>query len=530
MLQVAAPTSWFRTAKAIALAPLLLAAAALSSANAGARLLQIIHTNDLHSHLEHAEDHEVGGYAAVKAQIDILKAQSRAEGIDVLVLDAGDFTEGSPFFLADKGEQSWKMMNAMGYDAVALGNHDYLMGQVDLNRIVGNVRPRFPVLAANFDPDPRLANIRRHFRPFQEFQKSGLKIAVLGLTTDEFVYKWRVGDRSIGKPVLSAFDYAPELKGRNDLVIALTHLGERADQMLVRNVNGMDLVIGGHSHTSLHEPIRVKSPDGTVVPIVQAGKHGEVIGDLLVDVEPGRPLEILRYRLIPVHANGPHDPFVDHSIQIARRSLEAQYGHDWLHESLGVTEVPMLTPMQGPTVWGQIAADAMRDAGKADFSLDAGGLLFGDNVPGGAITREKIFQFYPRVFSFDHPLGWTVWTTRVRGWVLKVGITQAIGNGLLLNFSSNVTYDLVGSGSRKKVRNIRINGRKIRTFGMYTMATPEGIGRAIREMSIPFKLFFRKARDSGKPIWTAIEEQVRRLGVIKVGDALRLGRVAAIAP
>ena len=165
------PRHWVRPAVA-----LLAAFGALCfSALAHSTLLQILHTNDLHSHFEEAEDQSLaglvpphppmGGYAQVKAMIDKLKAEAAAQGIETLVLDAGDFTEATQYFLADQGEASWEIMNAMGFDAVTLGNHDYLMGQTDLDRIVGRAQPTFPVLSANFIHSRNLLNLNRHFKP-----------------------------------------------------------------------------------------------------------------------------------------------------------------------------------------------------------------------------------------------------------------------------------------------------------------------------------------------------------------------------
>src|SRR5262245_42283193 len=106
-----------------------------------AQRLQILHTNDLHAHFDEAEDlslaqgnenkpsRPTGGYAQVKALIDKLKREAAAEGTESLVLDAGDFSEGTQYFLIDKGEETWRLMDTMGYDAVALGNHDFYIGQ-----------------------------------------------------------------------------------------------------------------------------------------------------------------------------------------------------------------------------------------------------------------------------------------------------------------------------------------------------------------------------------------------------------------
>ena len=152
--------------------------------SAHSRPIQIIHTNDLHSHLEHSSDHSRGGFAAVKAKIDEIKARAAAQGIESIVLDAGDFSEGNPFYLAAKGESIYRVMDAMGYDAVTIGNHDWLMGTRDLDRLVTTLRPRFAFLGANFLMPAPAGQDKPSIRPFHEIRRAGLKIAILGLTTD----------------------------------------------------------------------------------------------------------------------------------------------------------------------------------------------------------------------------------------------------------------------------------------------------------------------------------------------------------
>src|SRR6185312_7349897 len=110
----------------------------------------------------------IGSYAALKTHIDALKKAAQDQGIDTLVLDAGDFTEGTQMFLADKGEASWRVMNELGYDAVTVGNHEYLMGQDDLDRIVGDVKPKFNLLCANFEVWDDLKNLPKYLKPYVE--------------------------------------------------------------------------------------------------------------------------------------------------------------------------------------------------------------------------------------------------------------------------------------------------------------------------------------------------------------------------
>lgn len=495
-----------------------------------ARPIQILHTNDLHSHLEYGDSRGTGGYEAVHRVIERLKARAAEQNIEALVLDAGDFSEGSPFFFADEGRASWKAIDSMGYDAVAIGNHDWLISASQMNEILGAIRPRTPFVAANFAFSSRLKNLARHVVPHVELRKAGLRIAVLGLTTNEFVYRWRVHQGDITDPIARANELLPELRARNDMVIALTHLGTEVDLELARNTSGIGLVVGGHSHTLLHSPLLAKNTRGIPVPVVQAGQHGEYVGDLLVDMEPGKPVQVLRYALVPVHREEPPElasagraPASVHAtedmarqVREARAALERRYTPDWLYEPVAFSEVPVERPLYGPTVWGNLTAEAMQEAGSADLSLDVGE-FYGEDQPAGPVTRESLMWLYPRSFDTRDSRGWTVWNVKVPGWLLAIVLSEAMKVGRFLN-TSGVTYEVHSDEQGTRVENIRIGGRRLRYHREYTVAVSEGIGRGALEISFLLRAIF-DPEDTGVPVWTAIERKARQLGGVIRDDS-----------
>ena len=134
--------------------------------NGQAKLVQILHTNDLHSYLESTiKDPKKGGYATLKTLIDREKLRAMKQGIPTLVLDAGDFLEGNLFFLSDGGKQVMRVMNQMGYDAAVLGNHDWLMGTRQMDDYLKEVPPNFPLLAANFSAKNNFSVIQKTIQP-----------------------------------------------------------------------------------------------------------------------------------------------------------------------------------------------------------------------------------------------------------------------------------------------------------------------------------------------------------------------------
>ena len=412
----------------------------LFASSARAQQLEIIHTNDLHSHFESGDDESRGGYAAVKATMDRLKAEAQASGIETLTLDAGDFSEGSPFYMANNGEDSWRIVQEMGYDAITIGNHDWLVGPDQMNAIAAAVNPQTPLLSANLKVESRFGALNKYIIPHVEFTRAGVHIGVVGLSTDDIDYSWRITDGKIESPNDVGKSEVDELRLRNDIVIALTHLGVDADQSLAAHVAGIDVIVGGHSHTVLEEPVWVKDPEGRQVPIVQTGAHGDYVGDLLIDYEPGQPVKILHYRLVPVFKSWAQDATMLARVAAARRDLEKKYTPQWLYEVLGVSDAPWESPQEHPTPWGNLYVDAIREAVGADLGLDDSE-FFGGNQPAGPITRETIMSFYPRTFDLTHPLGWTVWTIKVPGWLLDAVLHETVGTASFFNLS-NCEFDV----------------------------------------------------------------------------------------
>lgn len=464
----------------------------LSASQTQAREIQILHTSDLHSHFEHAEDRDRGHYGAIKATLDRLRSEAAARGVDTLQFDSGDFSEGTPFFYAEEGALSWRSMDEMGYDAVALGNHDYLTGQEDMDRVIGETRPRFALVAANFTPDRNLRNLANKLTPSAEFVRAGLRITVVGATTDDRIYKWRAGRGAIGAvhpPVHAAVKAA---RATSDLVIALTHIGIDEDIKLAKTTRGLDLILGGHSHSTRSLPTFTKTRDKRSIPIVHSGKHGENIGQLILDVEPGRAPRFVSFQLVPVRVSAPHDWRMDQFVRSARARFEAQFKSNWLHEVIGYSPTPMTPPTHGDTTWGTLFGDAIRHASRADISVDAGN-LFGDWQPGGPITREKLFAFYPRTFEFGAGIGWRIWLAECDGWIVQILIDQFRANGLYATVTGN-------------------GGQKLAPFRRYTIAVSESIGRAITEMMPGLDLIFLNPRSTGIPVLDAVEAELKRRG------------------
>ncbi|MDP5305640.1 bifunctional metallophosphatase/5'-nucleotidase [Paracoccus spongiarum] len=277
--------------------------AALSAGSVQAEMvLHVLHTNDVHSRVEPINAYDstcdaetlaanecFGGVARIASKIKELRSQIRAEGGNVIVLDAGDQYQGSLFYTTYKGEEVVEFMSATGYDAMVVGNHEFDDGPEGLARLASGVE--FPVTAGNIDVSQ--SNILRDvIANSVTLEINGEKIGIVSaLATD-------TPELAAPGPNIIFSDDIDSLKGDVqelteagvDKIIALNHVGYRRDQQIAAQVPGLDAVIGGHSHTLLGDmdgaegpyPTMVAGPDGTEVPVAQAYSYSKYLGHLVL--------------------------------------------------------------------------------------------------------------------------------------------------------------------------------------------------------------------------------------------------------
>mgnify|MGYP000235627839 CR=1 FL=1 len=247
--------------------------------------LTILHTNDMHSHIypfTSGRNKGLGGMAERAALIKKIRNQEE----HVLLLDAGDIFQGTPYFNFYGGELEFKLMSEMKYDAVTLGNHDFDNGLKGLKEQLPHAN--FPFLIANYDfSDTILKDI---FKPYKVFRKGDLKIGVfgIGIELDGLVPKKLYQNTVYQDPIISANHYATLLKQKEkcDLVVCISHLGFKyksnklSDMVLASQTRDIDLIIGGHTHTFLKKPAKQLNLDGKQVLINQVGWAGINIGKI----------------------------------------------------------------------------------------------------------------------------------------------------------------------------------------------------------------------------------------------------------
>ena len=253
--------------------------------------LVILHTNDAHSQIyplnTNLADTMKAGRAGFLRRIAMLKEERRKHP-DLLLFDSGDFSQGSPYSTMFKGDVEVGLMNRMHYDAATIGNHEFDFGLDNMVRLFRMAN--FPIVCANYDF--RGTALEGLVKPYIILKRNGLKIGVFGLAPqlDGLVVKANYGKIVYNDPVSCAQKVIDELKAKKcDLIICISHLGWNiegvSDEEVIAGTRGLDLVLGGHSHTYLTKLEYVKDLDGKWVGDDQNGKHAIFVGKLVLDLK-----------------------------------------------------------------------------------------------------------------------------------------------------------------------------------------------------------------------------------------------------
>lgn len=268
---------------------LVLGGLSLSSFNDPVKKITILHTNDVHSHIDPfpADDPRNANMGGVARRATLIE-NIRQENENVLLLDAGDIFQGTPYFNYYGGELEFKLMSMLKYDLATLGNHDFDNGIDGFYAQLPHAK--FDFVSANYDfKNTMLDGI---IKPYKVFIKNGIRIGVFGLgielagLVDKRLYKETV----YNDPIEVAKDITKTLKQdeKCDLVICLSHIGflyknepdKVCDITLAQKTRNIDLIIGGHTHTFLKKPYIEKNLDGEEVLINQVGCYGLNLGQV----------------------------------------------------------------------------------------------------------------------------------------------------------------------------------------------------------------------------------------------------------
>ena len=440
----------------------------LAGAASGTGELIICHTNDMHSRILPEDD---WGKAIGLAEIAAAVKEARRGHPATLWLDAGDTIHGMPMINVTKGESMAPLLNEAGLDAMAPGNHDFNYGFEQLLKVSKEMK--FPVLCANL---VREQNGKQVFPGYKIFRLQGLKVGVFGLSTPETAYTCNP-DNVVGlkfqNPAERAREMVKKLRPKCDVVIGLMHLGlnehsEFTSERIAREVEGIDLIVDGHSHTALPEGLQV----GKTM-IVQTGWHEHKLGEVTLKVEKHKVTgvkakllskeELLRQGVKP-------DEKIERAVARAKEASEVLFRQVVTHSDRKLKGERMVLRRQESEL-GNLCADAIRWQTGVEIAVQNGGGIRTD-LPGGNVTRGDCLAIFP--------FGNNIRMAEVQGKVIRQMMEQSLSAypseyGGFLSFSGmTVTCDpTLPVGQR--IREIKVNGVPLDDERIYTLAANDFI-------------------------------------------------------
>ena len=254
--------------------------------------LVILHTNDTHSCIlplkELLADTAIAGRGGFIRRIAMIKEQRKEHPKNLLLFDSGDFSQGSSYYTMFKGDVEVGLMNRMGYDAVTIGNHEFDFGLENMARVFKMAK--FPIVCANYDFTGTVCE--GLVKPYVVLKRNGVRVGVFGLGAK--LQGLVSGKNCVGVKYLNPAEVTRKMvdilrnQEKCDVVICLSHLGwdisDYSDEELIPDTRGIDIVLGGHSHTFMKEVQYLKNLDGKQVADDQNGKHAALVGKLVVDL------------------------------------------------------------------------------------------------------------------------------------------------------------------------------------------------------------------------------------------------------
>lgn len=495
--------------RAIVVAALLVAAPAVPAFAAPVEVT-ILHTNDTHNHLEAFDSRQakdMGGVARRATLFQRIKAATK----HVLILDAGDVFQGTPLFTFFEGEPDYITMRQAGYDAIAVGNHDLDNGLANLQKQAKHLAS--PPLAATLVD----AEGKTIFPGWKLFDRGGVKIAVIGVmgkNAYQAIAEKRRKGVSLIEPAVLLKQMIPQVRKQADVVVVLSHTGHEEEVALAKEVPGIDVIVGGHSHTKVERPVRVQSPDRETL-VAQAFQWGEYVGriDLTVD---GKKVVKMAGGLLPVTSDIPQDPAIAATVAKYTAQIDTQ-----MKQVVGRTdaEFPNARKAEGDAPIGNLIADSLRAQTGAEIGLmNSGGIRA--PLPKGDVTRGMVFSMLP----FDN----TLVTGKVKGSTVQELLDFAASRSG--RSGSMQVSGLAFTVEDGKASDVTVGGRPLDPNRVYTLTTIDYLAQGNDGAEVFLKV--GSWDQTGVLVRDAFLNYLRRHPLVTTpeGGRIRVKRVASPAP
>jgi 5'-nucleotidase/UDP-sugar diphosphatase len=491
----------------------------------GQTKIRILHANDTHARLESTlvQGKPLGGWGRLASAI----SRHRADDRPTFLLHGGDAFQGTMFFNVYEGLADAAIMNLIGFDAMAVGNHEFDKGPETLAKFVALAQ--FPCVAANLDFEAEPA-LRGKVPPRAVLESKGVKIGVVGACTEDLPIISSPG------PSVKMLPMVPSLQAQIDaleaegvqIIVVLSHCGYNVEQGLAKALRGVDVVVGGHSHSLLGDPVIpggppsagpyptvVKNASGDTALVVQAWEWGKVLGKLDVEFDAdGRVQSWEGSEPVAVDESYPEHPVVASMVEAFKKPIA-----EAMARVVGETRVMLARSTEGgESPMGNLIADSMlaatRKEGAVAAFMNAGGVRA--SLEPGPVTYGAAVGV--------QPFGNTLVVMDLTG----AQIVRALENGAtrlgLLAVSEGTSYSVSRSAPEgSRVRDVRIAGAPVDPAKVYRVVFNNfnangGDGQAVLAESTGFR------RDTGVVDVDALIEHLKALGPV---ESAPTGRVKA---
>ncbi|HEY6626169.1 MAG TPA: 5'-nucleotidase C-terminal domain-containing protein, partial [Ignavibacteriaceae bacterium] len=518
--------------------------------------ITILHVNDTHSTLSAIgpRDQNLNGTIGGIARAASVIGYERTIDPELLLLHAGDISIGDLFFnrFFQGPELTW--MDMMGFDAMALGNHEFDLTPAALLGSLQNVFPvtsdAFPILGANINASA-VPDLDAYISDYSIKNIGTVKIGIFGLITPS------TNVLSQPLPVIIEDDIQEILNIAGttaftlrtvencDVVILLSHLGVEFDMAVASMVPGIDLIIGGHDHYKYDAPIPVPNPLSGITWIAQARSNYMYVGKMQITVDAVGNISLLDYALIPLDENVPEEPTVKAMVNGMIADIETFYSTPFFTQPFGYSDafhkeeaLDLSSLGAHDTPIGNLVTDAFRSFTGTDIAIHAGGSIA---LPlwEGPFTMSDIFRINGYGFNTVNTLGFQLATFNMTGealWMgLEFGLSQIESNDEYFIQVSGLEYKYDATKSAgERVVSVLINGQQINPSAVYSITASEIVLSILDYTQIPYS-------DPniliGVTEFEAVAAQVMALNnflhpkeigrIINVGDRLLVNRIAS---
>lgn len=401
--------------------------------------LTILHINDTHSNLAPLgpRNNNLEGSQGGIARSASVIGQTMMEDPNVVLLHAGDLFIGDLFFNVFFGVPELQMMLSLGYDAMAVGNHEFDLGPDMLQMVLDEafISESFPLLSANLNlEDPGVIGLQDYIFPYTIKEFENFKVGIFGLLTPETNLFSQPAPAVVEEDIIeTAAEMVAALTAEEcDVIICLSHLGIGLDQLVASYVPGIDVTVSGHSHDLLLEPIPVTNPGGTTTWIVQTGAFYTYIGKMQMIVsEDG--VEMVDYQSIHLDETIPEEPTLAAVVDSLIVGIEAIYGPVYSQQITNATDffeekaTDLMEEGWHDTPIGNLVTDAFRATTDTNIAIEPGGST-AQPLYQGPIVPADIFRMLGYGFNTDNGLGYRLVTFDILGLDLIYGLTFGVSD------------------------------------------------------------------------------------------------------